>query len=87
MNNVQLYFAIGIPTFTVLCSLMIGVFQLNHTRTMINARFSSLEANMSVRFNLLEGKMGVFKQDMKTLVKITNDLDVRLARIEERTSR
>ena len=87
MNNVQLYFAIGIPTFTVLCSLMIGIFQLNHTLTMINARFSSLESNMSTRFNLLEAKMGVFEQDMKTLVKVTNDLDVRLARIEERTSR
>jgi hypothetical protein len=87
MNNVQLYFAIGVPTFTVLCSLMIGIFQLNHTLSQINARFNSLEANMGTRFNLLEAKMSVFEQDMKTLVKITNDLDVRLARLEERTSR
>ena len=87
MNNVQLYFAIGIPTFTVLCSLMIGIFQLNHTLIQINARFTSLEANMNTRFNLLEAKMSVFEQDMKTLVKVTNDLDVRLARLEERTAR
>jgi len=87
MNNVQLYFAIGVPTFTVLCSLMIGIFQLNHTLSQINARFNSLEANMGTRFNLLEAKMSVFEQDMKTLVKITNYLDVRLARLEERTSR
>ena len=87
MNNVQLYFAIGIPTFTVLCSLMIGIFQLNHTLTQINARFTSLEANMNSRFSLLESRMSVFESDMKTLVKISNDLDVRLARLEERTAR
>ena len=87
MTNVQLYFAIGIPTFTVLCSLMIGIFQLNHTLTQINSRFTSLEANLNTRFSLLEGRMGALESDMKTLVKISNDLDVRLARLEERTAR
>ena len=87
MNNVQLYFAIGIPTFTVLCSLMIGIFQLNHTLTQINSRFTSLETNMNSRFSLLESRMSVLEGDMKTLVKISNDLDVRLARLEERTAR
>jgi hypothetical protein len=66
---------------------MIGIFQLNHTLTQINSRFTSLEANMNARFSLLEGRMGVFENDMKTLVKISNDLDVRLARLEERTAR
>ena len=87
MTNIQLYFAIGIPTFTVLCSLMIGIFQLNHTLTQINSRFTSLENNIIARFNLLESRMTVLEQDMKTLVKVTNDLDVRLARLEERTVR
>ncbi len=66
---------------------MIGIFQLNHTLTQINARFTSLEANMNTRFSLLQSRMGVFENNMKTLVKISNDLDVRLARLEERTAR
>jgi hypothetical protein len=80
MTNVQLYFAIGVPTFTILCSIMIGVFQFNHVLTQISARFTTLENNMNSRFSLLEG-------DMKTLVRATNDLDVRLARLEERLTR
>jgi hypothetical protein len=42
---------------------------------------------MNSRFSLLEARMGVFENDMKTLVKISNDLNVRLARLEERTAR
>jgi hypothetical protein len=43
MTNVQLYFAIGVPTFTILVSLVIGIFQLNHAVNQINARFTTLE--------------------------------------------
>lgn len=87
MTNVQLYFAIGIPTFTVLCSLMIGIFQLNHVVTQLNARFTSLESNMNTRFSTLDNRMNMFESDIKTLVKVTNDFDVRLARLEERLAR
>jgi hypothetical protein len=31
--------------------------------------------------------MSIIESDMKTLVKVTNDLDVRLARVEERLAR
>ena len=87
MTNVQLYFAIGVPTFTVLCSLMIGIFQLNSVVGQLNARFTALESNMNTRFTSLETRMGIFENDIKTLVKVSNDLDVRLARLEERTAR
>lgn len=98
MTNVQLYFAIGIPTFTVLCSLMIGIFQLNHVVTQLNARFTSLESNMNARSNSLESnmnsrfaglesKMNMLEGDIRTLVKVTNEFDVRLARLEERLAR
>jgi hypothetical protein len=80
MTNVQLYFAIGVPTFTVLIGIMIGVFQLNHVLNQINLRFTSLETTMNTRFSTLEGRMNLFDQDMKTLVRVTNELDVRLAR-------
>ena len=87
MTNVQLYFAIGVPTFTVLIGIMIGVFQLNHVLNQINLRFTSLETTMNTRFSTLEGRMNLFDQDMMTLVRVTNELDVRLARLEERLAR
>jgi hypothetical protein len=87
VTNVQLYFAIGIPTFTILCSLMIGIFQLNHVMTQLNARFTSLENTMNTRFSSLESRMNLFDSDLKMLVRATNDLDVRLARLEERLAR
>ena len=80
MNNVQLYFAIGVPTFTVLCGIVIGLFQSNHVLNQLNLRLTSLESNMNSRLNLLEG-------DIRTLVRVSNDLDVRLARLEERLAR
>ena len=87
MTNAQLYFAFGVPTFTVLVGIVIGVLQSNHVLNQINLRFTSLEGTMNGRFSNLEGRMNLFEQDMKTLVKVTNDLDVRLARLEERTAR
>jgi hypothetical protein len=87
MNNVQLYFAIGVPTFTVLAGIVIGIFQSNHVLNQLNLRFTSLESTVHSRFGLLEGRMQILEADMKTLVRASNDLDVRLARLEERLAR
>ncbi len=87
MNSVQLYFAIGIPTFSVFVGIVVGLFQSNHVLKQLNLRLTSiknriglLESNVSQRFSLLEA-------DMKILVRLHNDLDVRLARLEERLAR
>ena len=87
MTNIQLYFAIGVPTFTVLLGIVIGLFQSNHVLNHLNMRFTSLETTMNSWFSSLEGRMNLFDQDMKTLVRVSNDLDVRLARLEERLAR
>lgn len=87
MTNVQLYFAMGVPTFSILIGIVIGIFQLNHVLNQINLRFTSLESTMNSRFTELGGRIALLEQDMKTLVKVSNDLDVRLARLEERTRR
>jgi hypothetical protein len=87
MTNIQLYFAIGIPTFTVLVGIVIGLFQSNHVLNQINLRFTSLENTMNARFSILEGRFNLMDSDMKTLVRASNDLDVRLARLEERLAR
>jgi len=87
MNNVQLYFAIGVPTFTVLISLVIGIYQLNHVVNQLNLRFTSLEDRMTSLDTRLDNRMSVIVGDIKTIVRIIGDLDVRLARLEERTAR
>jgi hypothetical protein len=80
MNNVQLYVAIGVPTFTVLVGIVIGIFQSNHVLNQLNLRFTSFESNLNSRLNLLEG-------GIRTLVRVSNDLVVRLARLDERLAR
>ena len=87
MTNVHLYFAMGVPTFSILIGIVIGIYQLNHVLNQINLRFTSLESTMNSRFTSLDGRINLLEQDMKTLVRVTNDLDVRLARLEERTAR
>jgi hypothetical protein len=87
MSNIQLYFAIGVPTFTVLLGIVIGLIQSNHVLNQLDLRFTSLENSMNTRFSILEGRMNLFDQDLKTLVRVSKDLDVRLARLEERLAR
>lgn len=87
MSNVQLYFAIGIPTFTVLCSLVISILQLNHVLNQINLRFTSLENRVNAHETRMDARMAVIESDLKTIVRLISDLDVRVARLEERTTR
>ena len=76
MTNAQLYIAIGIPCCTMLVTLCTSIWQ---STQVLN--------QLSVRFSLLEKRMDLLEQDMKTLVRVTNDFDVRLARLEERFAR
>jgi len=87
MNNVQLYFAIGVPTFSVLVGIVIGIFQQIHTLNQFNLRFTSLENRMTSIEDRLDARMGVIESDIKTLVRIIGDMDTRIARLEERTAR
>ena len=87
MSNLQLYFAMGVPTFTVLVGIVIGLFQSNHVLNQLNLRFTSLENRFTSLESRFESRMSIIENDMKTLVRVTNDLDVRLARVEERLAR
>jgi hypothetical protein len=80
VTNVQLYFAIAVPTFAVLVGIVIAFFQNVQSFNQLNGRFTSFE-------NRFESRLGVIESDLKTLVRVTNDLDVRLARVEERLAR
>jgi hypothetical protein len=60
-------------------------FQSNHVLNQLNLRFTSLESAMNMCFGSREGRMQMLDADMKMLA--SNDLDVRLARLEERLAR
>ena len=56
MNDVQLYFAIGIPTFAVLIGILMNVVHHNS----VNARFNSMDGrfnSLELRFDTLLGKV------------------------------
>ncbi len=80
MTNAQMYIAIGISCFTMLATLIASVWQSNNVLSQLNLRFASLEREVTQRIGMLE-------QDIKTVVRVTNDLDNRLARLEERLAR
>jgi hypothetical protein len=82
MTNIQPYFAIGVPTFTVLLGMMVGVFQLNHVMNQINLRFTALEDRMSSLESRLGARMSVIEGDIRTIMRIIGNLDVRVARLE-----
>ena len=67
MTDVQLYLAIGIPTFTVLVGILMNVVFYNG----LNARFNSIDD----RFNRLEVRFD-------TLISKVIELDNRVTHIE-----
>jgi hypothetical protein len=67
MTDVQLYLAIGIPTFTVLVGILMNAVFYNG----LNARFNSIDN----RFNRLEVRFD-------TLISKVIELDNRVTRIE-----
>jgi hypothetical protein len=87
MNNVQLYFAIGVPTFTVLAGIVIGIFQSNHALGQLNLRFTSLENRLTALGSNVVSRFSIIEADMKMLVQASNGLDILLARLEERLAR
>jgi hypothetical protein len=63
VTDVQLYLAIGIPTFAVLVGILTNVIHhsaVNSRFNTVDARFSSLEArfnNLDIKFDTLTGKV------------------------------
>jgi heme exporter protein D len=73
MTNAQLWIAVGIPAFTMLITLLGSIWQSTNVLNQI-----------SFRIGAIEGRMGALEQDMKMIVRVVNDLDNRLSRLEER---
>ncbi|HYL77080.1 MAG TPA: hypothetical protein VEU96_22890 [Bryobacteraceae bacterium] len=82
MTDLQLYFAVGIPTFAVLIGMLSNLVQHNSTNARISnfenridTRLSNMETRIDARFNSLDVKFD-------TLTGKVVDVDSRVTRIE-----
>jgi hypothetical protein len=96
MSDVQLYLAIGIPTFAILIGILTNVVQhgsVNSRFNSVDGRFNSIETRLSnlehgvdTRFSNLEARMDARfnTMDVKfdTLTGKVVDVDNRLTRVE-----
>lgn len=87
MTNVQLYFAMGVPTFSILVGIVMGIYQLNHVLNQIKLRFTSLDNRMNSLENRLDSRMSKIESGIQTILRIIGVLDTCIARLEERTAR
>jgi hypothetical protein len=74
MTDLQLYLAIGIPTFAVLVGILMNV--IHHSA--VNARFNSVDA----RFNSVDARFNNLDVKFDTLTGKVIEVDNRVMRIE-----
>ena len=74
MTDLQLYLAIGIPTFAVMVGILMNV--IHHSA--VNARFNSVDA----RFNTIDSRFNNLDVKFDTLTGKVIELDNRVTRIE-----
>ena len=70
MSDMQLYFAVGVPSLIALVGILVNTSLYVHLNSTLSNRITGLENKMDTRFDLLIGKIG--------------EMDVRLARLEDR---
>ena len=84
LTNQQLYLSIGIPTLTVLITLLVNIGYF----VALNTRITSLETRLDTRIGALEtrldGRIGSLEAKFEILVGKVIELDNRLVRLEER---
>jgi hypothetical protein len=78
MTDIQLYLAIGLPTFAFLMNIMAGILQHNS----MMARFAGLETTMNARFTSVENRFTSLEARFDTLTGKVIEFDNRLTRVE-----
>jgi len=85
MTNVQLYLAIGIPTFAVLVGMLTNAIyysSINARLSSMDARFNNMEARFDARFASIDARFNNLEVKFDTLIGKVIDLDNRVTRIE-----
>jgi hypothetical protein len=85
MTDAQMYFAIGVPVFAIIMSVIGGMFQFSA----LGARITSLETNLGARltsmenrFTNLESRFAGLEARFDTLTGKVIEIDNRLTRVE-----
>jgi hypothetical protein len=85
MTDVQLYLAIGIPTFAVLVGILMNAVYHDSVNARFNsqdARFNSLETRMNSLETRLDARFNSMEIKFDTLIGKVMDVDNRVTRIE-----
>jgi hypothetical protein len=78
VTDVQLYLAIGIPTFAVLVGILTNV--IHHSA--VNSRFNSVETHISNMETRVDARFNNLEVKFDTLTGKVIDVDNRVTRIE-----
>ena len=85
MTDVQLYLAMGIPTFAVLAGILMNVVHQNSASSRfgsVEARLSAFESRVDARFNTVDARFNNLEVKFDTLIGKVIDVDNRVTRIE-----
>jgi hypothetical protein len=85
VTDVQLYLAIGTPTFAILISILTNVVHHSSTNARFNGietRISDLETRVDARFNTVEARFNNLDIKFDTLTGKVIDVYNRVTRIE-----
>jgi hypothetical protein len=72
MNNVQLYFAVLVPTFAVIVGIVAGTLQMNYIGrrfTSLESKLTSIEASMNARFTAIENRFIIFAGRVEAMLE------------------
>lgn len=78
MNNVPLYFAIGVPVLAIIMNAIGSSIQINP----INVRLKSMDANINARFTSIENRFTSLEARFDTLTGKVIDIYNRLTRVQ-----
>ena len=64
MTNIQLYLAIGVPMLFNGLLILLAFYSLNSRMTGLEARMTNLENTVTMRFDLLMGRMSELEREI-----------------------
>jgi len=83
MTNVQLYLAVGLPTFAIVVALLVNLVQITGIKTEVSGlrvEINGLRGEM----NSLRGEMNSLRNEMNSLrSEVTTKLDLIIAKLYE----
>jgi len=89
MTDAQMYFAVGVPVFAIIMSMIGGMLQfsalgarITSLEANIGARLTSLETSMNARFTSVVNRLSSLEARFDTLTGKVVEIDNRLTRVE-----